>query len=57
MMLRCSVVACLLAIAVAQTPTKPVFNESFFASGEVELHVGKPQSPFGECELRHMYLY
>ena len=50
MMLKFSVIACLLAVAVAQTPVRPVFPETFYASGEVELHLAE-ETHFGKCEL------
>ena len=49
MMLKCCVIACVLALAAAQTPTRPVFSETFYASGEVELHVAE-ETRFGKCE-------
>lgn len=48
-MLKWCVIVCVLALAVAQTPTRPVFSETFYASGEVELHVAE-ETRFGKCE-------
>lgn len=52
MILKLSVIACLLAVAVAQTPARPVFPETFYASGEVELHVAE-ETRFGKCECKN----
>ena len=49
MMLKLSVIACLLAVAVAQTPERPKFSETFYATGEVEMHVAE-ETRFGKCE-------
>ena len=49
MMLKCCVIACVVALAVAQTPTRPVFPETFYAFGEVELHAAE-ETAFGKCE-------
>ena len=51
MMFKCSLISCMLAFAMAQTPTRPVFPETFYASGEVELHVAE-ETRFGKCESR-----
>ena len=48
-MLKWCVIACVLALAAAQTPTRPVFSETFYASGEVELHVAE-ETRFGKCD-------
>lgn len=48
-MLKLVVIACVLALAAAQTPTRPVFPGTFYASGEVELHVAE-ETRFGKCE-------
>ena len=49
-MMKCFVIACVLALAAAQTPTRPVFADTFYASGDVELHVAE-ETRFGKCEF------
>ena len=49
MAIRILVLAGCLVLAMAQTPTRPIFGETFFASGEVELHTAE-ETGFGKCK-------
>ena len=51
MVIKILVLAGCLALATAQTPTRPVFAETFYASGEVELHVAQ-ETRMGKCKTK-----
>ena len=51
MLKLCVLVSCFVLAVRAQTPTRPAFPSTFFASGEVELHVAE-ETRFGKCKAK-----